>query len=262
PFYRYNGKSYVVLHSCKYENLINRHKSVKKFFYTRLYQKLYSNKNILTVSHDALIDMLEKVQAKPLTIDTIYNGFNFESMINDIKCNHINNLPDKFIMAAGRPDRTKRFDILLKAYAKTSSKDEYKLVIFGEGKRISDLKRLAETLQIEERVIFAGFVSPLLPVFKYASLYVLSSDIEGLPTVVIESLVAGIPVVATGAGGVKELLSGDLNQYVVPCGDINALSEKIDLALGCPPTVSYKNVAYLDYKMVAQRYIDKAEELK
>ncbi|MEF1207660.1 glycosyltransferase, partial [Photobacterium damselae] len=195
-------------------------------------------------------------------IDTIYNGFNFESMINDIKCNHINNLPDKFIMAAGRPDRTKRFDILLKAYAKTSSKDEYKLVIFGEGKRISDLKRLAETLQIEERVIFAGFVSPLLPVFKYASLYVLSSDIEGLPTVVIESLVAGIPVVATGAGGVKELLSGDLNQYVVPCGDINALSEKIDLALGCPPTVSYKNVAYLDYKMVAQRYIDKAEELK
>ncbi|WP_318495749.1 glycosyltransferase [Photobacterium leiognathi] len=262
PFYSYKGKSYVVLHSCKYENLINRHKGIKKYFYTKLYRKLYSNKNILTVSNDSLIDMLDKVKAKPLTIDTIYNGFNFENMENVVKNSHINGLPDKFIMAAGRPDRTKRFDILLKAYAKSLSKEEYKLVIFGEGKRTSNLKRLARELNIEDNVIFAGFISPLLPVFKYASLYVLSSDIEGLPTVIIESLVSKTPVVATAAGGVNELLSGDLNQYVVPCGDIDALSEKIDLALGEPPTVSSQNVAYLDYKIVAQRYIDKAEELK
>lgn len=43
---------YVVVHSCKYENLINRHHGIKKYFYTRLYKKIYSDKNLLTVSQD------------------------------------------------------------------------------------------------------------------------------------------------------------------------------------------------------------------
>ncbi|MGT0150640.1 glycosyltransferase [Vibrio metschnikovii] len=105
-------------------------------------------------------------------------------------------------MAAGRPDRTKRFDILLRAYAKTQQ--TLPLVIFGEGRKLKDLQQLAIQLGIQDNVIFWGFCDNLLPYFKQASLYVLSSDVEGLPTVVIESLMLGTPVVATDAGGVRD----------------------------------------------------------
>ncbi len=261
PFHSYKGKSYVVIHSCKYDNLITRRTGIKKIFYHKLYQHLYSGKNILSVSNSARDDMVEKLRARPNSIETIYNGFDFGKL--EVKSNQPCNiaLPERFIMAAGRADRTKRFDILIEAYSQTKAKNQHKLVIFGDGKYITDLKKLAIELDLADRIIFQGFVSPLNPIYKHASLYVLSSDIEGLPTVIIESLIAKTPVVATNAGGVNELLTGKLNDFVCEKGDIESLARNIDKSLALSLNVSYKDISFLDVELVAMNYIEKINAL-
>ena len=163
-------------------------------------------------------------------------------------------LPEAYIMSAGRPDRTKRFDLLLKAYAKTSK--TYPLVIFGDGKRLNALKAQAADLGISDNVIFPGFCKDLLGTYRNAVLYVSSSDVEGLPTVIVESLISGTPVVATDAGGSNELLTGELGRWVVRRGDVDSLAKAIDDILLDPPEVSEKDVAFLDYRRVAKKYAD------
>ncbi|EMP95073.1 glycosyltransferase [Vibrio cholerae] len=258
--YKLKLPHYVVLHSCKYENFLGRRKGPMKILYQQVYKKIYSDQNLLTVSDSVRYDLINKMKAKPKSIETIYNGFNFQELIKEANQKATEHVPEHFIMAAGRPDRTKRFDILLKAYAK--SRQILPLVIFGEGRKLNELKKLAVKLGIENKVIFWGFCNDLLPYFKQASAYILSSDVEGLPTVVIESLAVGTPVVATDVGGVSELLGERLKEWIVPRRDVDALAKKIDQVLEYPPSVGPEDLAFLDYRVVGKKYEKLSEKMK
>ncbi|WP_229601085.1 glycosyltransferase [Vibrio cincinnatiensis] len=258
--YKLKLPHYVVLHSCKYENFLGRRKGPMKILYQQVYKKIYSDQNLLTVSDSVRYDLINKMKAKPKSIETIYNGFNFQELIKEANQKATEHVPEHFIMAAGRPDRTKRFDILLKAYAK--SRQILPLVIFGEGRKLNELKKLAVKLGIENKVIFWGFCNDLLPYFKQASAYILSSDVEGLPTVVIESLAVGTPVVATDVGGVSELLGERLKEWIVPRRDVDALAKKIDQVLEYPPLVGPEDLAFLDYRVVGKKYEKLSEKMK
>lgn len=260
PMHACSSNHYIVVHSCKYENFINRYTGVRKRFYGWLYKKFYSHKKLLTVSEDVRKDMLNKVGATPASIEVIHNGFDFDRLRREMQQPPPEQLPQSYIMAAGRPDRTKRLDILLKAYAKT--RRQHPLVIFGEGKRLNALKQLAKELDISGDVTFAGFCANILPAFHHAKLYVSSSDVEGLPTVIVESLTAGTPVVATDAGGSYELLCGDLSRWIIPRGNVDALARAIDDILENPPAVCSENIGFLDHRRVARRYIELGEQLK
>ncbi|SFM62296.1 glycosyltransferase [Marinobacter zhejiangensis] len=259
PMHAGIGNNYVIVHSCKYENFIARHRGLKKPFYRWLYQKIYSGKKLLTVSDDVANDMVHKIGARPRSIETIHNGFDFARLGREIAAPEPAGLPAAYLMAAGRPDRTKRFDLLIRAYAKT--RKDYPLVIFGNGKLLGQLKELARQLQVSDHVIFPGFCPDILPAFRHAKLYVSSSDVEGLPTVIVESLIAGTPVVATDAGGSNELLAGELSRWIVPRGDVDALAKAIDDILLTPPSVSEKNVAFLDHRLIANQYLRYAEQV-
>ncbi|EAZ99428.1 glycosyl transferase, group 1 family protein [Marinobacter sp. ELB17] len=260
PLHADKDDHYVVVHSCKYENFVERYTGVRRHIFRWLYKKIYSGKKLLTVSQDVQDDMTQKIGARPESIENIYNGFDFDRLKAEIAKPAPDSLPDSFIMSAGRPDRTKRFDILLRAYAKSNK--TYPLVIFGDGKRLNQLKQLANELGIAKDVFFAGFCNNLLPAFRRAKLYVSSSDVEGLPTVIVESLVACTPVVATDAGGCRELLNGELSKWVVPRRDIDALARAMNDILQNPPEVSYNNIAFLDYRRIAKHYIALSEQLK
>ncbi|ERS88669.1 hypothetical protein Q672_00320 [Marinobacter sp. EVN1] len=254
PMHSGIGNNFIIVHSCKSENFLGRLSGLQRKIYRRMYQRIYSKKNLLSVSKDVTSDMLNGIGASPQTIGEIYNGFNFDRLKEAMQRPCSLKLPDAYIMSAGRPDRTKRFDLLLEAYAKT--RKTYPLVIFGDGKRLGALKEQAVNLGISDKVIFPGFCSDLLGAYRNAALYVSSSDVEGLPTVIIESLVSGTPVVATDAGGSNELLAGRLAKWIVPRGDVAALAKAMDDILSDPPEVSEKDVAFLDYRTIAGKYAD------
>lgn len=100
------------------------------------------------------------------------------------------------LLAAGRLEKQKNFDRLLRAFAAADPHNAI-LRIAGEGRERAALTRLAQQLGIADRVELAGYTPDIAGAMANADLFVLSSDYEGLPAVVIEALASNLPVVST-----------------------------------------------------------------
>ncbi|EHJ59751.1 glycosyltransferase [Novosphingobium pentaromativorans] len=99
-------------------------------------------------------------------------------------------------LTAGRLVPQKNYRMLLRAFARAARTDDT-LTIAGEGPERDALGRLAAELGIADRVRFPGHLASIDPLLAEADAFVLSSDYEGLPGVVVEALAAGLPVLAT-----------------------------------------------------------------
>jgi glycosyltransferase involved in cell wall biosynthesis len=91
-------------------------------------------------------------------------------------------------------------------------------------------------LGVADRITFAGFVAHdrLAPLYRSADLFVLSSDFDNSPNVVLEAMACGLPVVATDVGGVAEYVSTSHGGALTPARDADALAAAITLWLGDP----------------------------
>jgi glycosyltransferase involved in cell wall biosynthesis len=121
------------------------------------------------------------------------------------------------LIAVGRLDPIKGFDILLQAIAHL----DCTLLLVGDGPAKEALQTLASELRISGRVIFAGWRNDVPQLLQAADLCVISSRSEGFPLVMIEALHAGTPLVSTDVSGVRELLPKEL---LVPSNDADALA--------------------------------------
>ena len=135
------------------------------------------------------------------------------------------------ILAVGRLHEQKGFDLLLEAWQKIEKKyPEWTLRIVGEGDQ-----REALTQQIRQtglqQVVLPGRSADMLEEYTEASLFVLSSRYEGLPLALIEAMWCGMPCVAFDCPhGPKSLLRADRG-WLVPDGDVEALSRQIEYAI-------------------------------
>ena len=109
-------------------------------------------------------------------------------------------------VAVGRLTGQKNFAVLLRAFARLTD-PAARLVIVGEGGERAKLERLAEQLGITKRLELHGHCDPL-PQLAAAAAFVLSSDYEGVPAVVIEALAAGLPVAGTHCSVSMQALTG------------------------------------------------------
>ncbi|MCX8049068.1 MAG: glycosyltransferase [Methylohalobius sp.] len=142
------------------------------------------------------------------------------------------------IVAVGRIARQKDYSTLLRAFAKLNARRPCRLVILGSGKAKVQrrLQELALNLGLTASVEFLGFKPNPLPYIANADLLVLSSLWEGLPTVLIEALACGTPVVSTDCpSGPAEILEGGRYGRLVPVGDAWALAEAMAATLDHPP---------------------------
>ena len=123
--------------------------------------------------------------------------------------------------------------MLIKAYAKSKVKE--KLLIIGNfADTYKQCLTLVKELNIENKVIFLGFRANPYPYIKKAKLFILSSLYEGLPTVLLESITLGVPVISTDCkSGPREILE-NCPQCLIKVNDIEQLSNKIKDALNNP----------------------------
>jgi glycosyltransferase involved in cell wall biosynthesis len=162
------------------------------------------------------------------------------------------------LVAVGRLQMQKDYPTLLHAFAKVRQTRPARLLILGEGKERPLLEELIKRLGLEHDVSLPGFVMNPYAYMARASLFVLSSRWEGLPTVLIEALCCGTPVVSTDCpSGPREILKDGQYGQLVPVGDVDELARAIAAALNdrapSPPSESWQPY---DLENVVNQYID------
>jgi len=130
-------------------------------------------------------------------------------------------------LTAGRLMWKKNYPLMLKAMAR---QHEGVLFIAGDGPDAARLRQLAGP-----NVRFLGARDDIPALMNACDGFVLSSDVEGLPMVLLEAAASGLPQVATAAGGVPEAVIHERTGYVVPTGDAAALAAAIERLAAMPP---------------------------
>lgn len=142
--------------------------------------------------------------------------------------------PGYVVAAMGRLSIEKRFDLLLRAFARVASQHaDWTLVVLGEGPLRPALEAQIVELGIADRVRLLGAVQNPHAILRRADLYVLSSELEGFPMALAEALACGLPVVATEYHvALRDLVQDGVNGIVVPPRDAAALAAAMDHLMG------------------------------
>ena len=139
------------------------------------------------------------------------------------------------LLATGRLAPQKDYPTLLRAFAMLRRRRPARLLILGEGPERKRLENLAAELGIAADLSLPGFAANPYAAMARARLLVLSSRFEGLPTVLMESLVCGCPVVATDCpSGPNEIIRSEDHGLLVPVGDPAALADALHRAIDKP----------------------------
>jgi len=225
------------------------------------YKKLYSNKNLILVSKQLQTIIEKDIGAKPKSTHIIYNPFDFDKIKFLANDKTIKICDEAYVIHVGRLDMSsKRHDILLEAYKKSNIPN--KLVILGTGKDEVKIRQHIERLDLETKVMLVGFQENPYPWIKHAKLLILTSDFEGLPTVLVEALALKVPVVSTDCPtGPKEILEGELSYYLVPVQKVDHIADKIQEATSYYPVISDKIVEKFDQEKIVMQYIKLIKEI-
>lgn len=216
----YNAPTIYTVHSAMTDLYFPQHKKWGHL--------VYKNAFAVAAVSDAVAEIIRKK----------YRLENVTTMHNPIDIGNIEKLADAFvpteksyILAAGRMnDGVKQFDKLIAAYANSALPAQgISLVILGDGDNLPALKKLAMRSGVESQIVIKGRVDNPFPYMKHAKFFVLSSRREGLPTVILESLACGKPVVSFDCvSGPSEMILHERNGLLVNDQDFNALADAMN----------------------------------
>jgi glycosyltransferase involved in cell wall biosynthesis len=140
--------------------------------------------------------------------------------------------PDPVAIAVGRLTRQKDYFTLLDALRLVNDQRPANLVIYGEGEDRAGLEARIAELGLSDRVRLPGNILNPYPAMREADLYVMSSQWEGLPTVLVEALYLGTPIVSTDCEyGPMEILENGKWGRLVPQENPARLAEAMLAAL-------------------------------
>lgn len=226
--------SYVVLDCMKAnKKMVWAHGMIYQYLLlSPAFEKMYSRfDKIISINH---IDQSDIFSCKP------YLNYKIENLYNPVILNtsfdndeHIVDLKEKYgeyILTVARMDEPKDFLTLLDSYEILLKKFKinYNLVIVGDG---PDRKKIEDYIikkKINKNVFLVGAQDNVDKFYRNAKLFVLSSKSEGLPTVIIEAMSRGLPIVATDAPyGCRDIIKNNEYGIITPVGDALFMAKKI-----------------------------------
>ena len=178
----------------------------------------------------------------PGKITTVYNGIEPKEMRRDITLR--NKIRAEFgirenevlIGSVGRLVEFKGYKYLLSAFKiLIEHKPDLKLIIVGDGELRKSLELQAETLQINNKIIFAGFREDLQALYSAFDIYVNSSLKNGgelFPFTILYAMAAEVPIVAADSGDIAKIIENNFNGFIIEEKSPIRISEKLmDLIL-------------------------------
>jgi ADP-heptose:LPS heptosyltransferase/glycosyltransferase involved in cell wall biosynthesis len=149
------------------------------------------------------------------------------------------------VLSAGRLSNQKGYNFLIDAARDVCTRhNNVFFFIAGHGKLQRKLEDQICALGLEKHVFLLGFQKSLVPLFKRANLFVLSSLYEGMPNVVMEAMINKVPVISTQVNGVSELMRQELDGFIVAPGDKTALTNAIEQFLALSDKQALVSNAY------------------
>lgn len=128
-------------------------------------------------------------------------------------------------VAAGRLAAQKNYPLMLSSFAKVASSRDVYLDIFGVGELKDELNQMIQDLNISERAVLRDYSQNLTEEYRKASIYILTSDWEGMPNALLEAMALGMPCIATDCPtGPAELIPDERYGQLVPMKDEVALT--------------------------------------
>jgi glycosyltransferase involved in cell wall biosynthesis len=219
--------------------------------------------HIVAVSQAAAEDLTRKARLPHASVKVIYNPIVTPELLQMAHENldhpwFMSGSPP-VILAVGRLAIEKNFSILIKAFKEVRERMNVRLMILGEGEDRELLEDLIKEYKLSDSVSLPGFVSNPFVFMANAGVLVLSSNWEGLPSVLIEAMACGTPVVSTDCpGGAAEILDGGRFGRLVPMGDAYALAEAIVDVLASQSNAEMLRRRAMDFsvEIITQQYID------
>lgn len=192
-------------------------------FWLKLMKPVYNLADMLVLQTENSATYFRNKQFK-MPISIIPNPLRYDTLL--VQQNHKNSLRQNTILAVGRLEFQKGFDILLEAF-KLSNTD-WNLQICGEGPEKEKLRERIKDLGLVEKVTLLGNIHNIEEKYQESGLFILSSRFEGYPNVLIEAMYWGMPVIATNCNyGPSDIIQHNINGILVPTENADILAEQI-----------------------------------
>lgn len=198
---------------------------------------------IICVS-DAVKQILLPSLKHPEKCVIIHDGVDLERFSNVTKSNtlhHEFNLKDDTTVIANVAALAphKDYFTFLNAAKKLQGKLNAKFFIIGDGDLRKEIEQRIEALELKNEVIMTGFRNDLKDIFPEIDVLLFTSETEGFGSTILDAFACNVPVVATAAGGIPEIVKDNINGLLAPVKDADKLAENVlrlvedkDLKLG------------------------------
>lgn len=187
---------------------------------------------VVTVSNGIRTELLKTINLDPQQVVCIYNPVIPRNLpiLAEMQVVHpwLSNKEWPVIISVGRLAKEKDFKTLILAYQNAKKLKYCRLIILGEGPERKNLQATIHRLGLQNDIDLPGFVENPFAWISKSDLFVLSSLYEGLPTVLIEAMACGTPVISTDCiSGPAEILENGKFGDLVPVGNADALAAAI-----------------------------------
>ena len=216
-----------------------------------LYDFLIDHASTLICVSKATDERLKKVRNIKQEITCIHNGLE----VRPVKT-YGENAAVK-ILNVGSLEGRKNQILLIQALGRLAARGITGFAAYFVGKEAEDgywemMQEYARDFQFQECLFFEGFQEDPGPYYEACDLFVLSSNVEGLPVVILEAMRVGMPVITTDAGGAREEVVDGVSGFVVPPGDDQALAEKLSWFLRHPERL--EEMGRQGYRVFLERF--------
>lgn len=262
--------SYPLIILNRYQMVHTLHTTPEKEF-SNLTQKLFkliykfNLATLVTVSPENQKKAIKHYNLKSENVQMVFNPVDikrFKPIGNSIK------REDKIIrfINVGRQDKNKNQKMIIKAFNQVNKlKANIELILIGDGEKNKELKKITEDYQLEEKIKFKGIIGNPEEFLRKSDIYIQSSNYEGLPLSILEAMAAGLPIISTNVGGIKDIVTD--NGFMINSNDPNMLAEvmiklidnkekRLEMSMN-----SQKNILKFDSKIMAKEYSKIYEQL-
>ena len=164
---------------------------------------------------------------------TVYSGVDLKKFVRDQE----DDLHSQFgldkglklvVNTSALADHKDYFTFLDTAKIVADKRNDVHFIVFGDGPMRDEIIAYAHNLNLDRVVTFAGFVDNIPSLLPYADIFLITSKTEGLGTSIIDAFACKVPVVATAAGGIPELVVDHETGLLNNVGDSASLADSVD----------------------------------